>query len=144
MSTEQLRRMFRGDKLDSSKSGGQITRLYRTIMKDMGFNYEDQIQAINQWLADPHGGGIKSYRELSETRGNYVRLITKPKMTIRTFYALLRMWYPESVTLTVTIKWREAYLGTSSHSVTTNFPARQHGPIDPDLAPIIEIINDEE
>lgn len=119
MSSKNLRRIFRRPDRGYDEAEGNLTRLYRTILRDMGFTYEDQVQAINRWLVDPEGGNIQTHRELSEARGNYIRMITRPKMTVRTFYILLRMWYPDSITLTVKIGWRSALHGTTEHSVST-------------------------
>lgn len=121
MSSSQLRRLFGRRDRGYAEAEGYLTRLYRTILRDVGYTFEDQVQAIERWLSDPEGGNITSRRERSEARSNYIRMITRPRMTVRTFYILIKMWYPESMTMTVKIRWRSPLLGTTEHFVTTNF-----------------------
>ena len=92
-------------KIDEAQS--TLSRIFRTMLKDRQIRPEALNKLLKQYLNDPLNRIPKTGEARSQARGNLIKELKKPDMTIRNFEKGIKFLNPTQVEFIMTSYWRQ-------------------------------------
>lgn len=99
-----------------SKSRGVLSKLFRTILYDIGISGPEWENLMQRVLDDPRGPAPRNSKDRSSLKGNLNKALKGPRMSWKTFQKALRLLAPVSARLEIHLTWQKGVV--TVHHVT--------------------------
>lgn len=118
MSSKNLKTVVRHHDKQVGESRNALTKLYRTILMELGIEHAIIDQYLIKYLDDPESGVKSTGKDRASVRGNVLKQLGKDAITWKIFCKGLRLLRPKHITLTVELEWARGRKTTHSVDIT--------------------------
>ena len=106
-----------------SSANGALSKILRTLWKDLGFSYEQMGMLMEKWLADPANEYDPDPTSINNSRGNLRKDHERDDLTWKLFLRNLRVMYPKEVRFLFRLRFKD---GTTYRQVAIMRPPSSH------------------
>lgn len=114
------------------ESRNALTKLYRTILMELGIEHAVIDQYLIKYLDDPESGIKVTGKDRASVRGNILKQLGKDAITWKIFCKGLRLLRPKHITLSVELEWSRGRKTVHSVDITGVEPVARADEIDED------------
>ena len=117
-----------------SEVTNSLAALFRIILMDKEIKIPEWNKLVNAYLDNPQNDVKKNGKDRSSARGNLQKEVFRNSITFKVFRKALLVLNPKSITLTVTLEWRNG-VKTIHSTFLNNNNAVQIDEEEPDYEP---------